>query len=394
MQQTDLPQLCGGLDNTDLAAAGMPQQACAPVWAAAHAALLRPRFAALAAAGCDALLAPTAGALEPLLAPHGYASQVQALNEQLLRDTRAAAAGLPVGAALGPSGLDVPPGGHADFDDLYDFYRAQVRALEDAGADFLFLEGQQSLADLRAAALAARVNDLPVLATLDVDTDGESSAGCALLPALLTLQAMDLQAFGLRFSCAPEAAAALVADLLPHAAIPLAVQPSRATTQGLPPADWAARMAPALRAGGGPLLCYLPPAHVAALSQLHVQRQPLPQQPDCEAAAIAEEAFFLAEDLELSAPVPCTLGLADAFIAIDDEFPPVTLVMVDSVEDARLLAAAGPFTRQPIAVHAETKPLLDAALRYFQGRLLIDTACPLEDEVLEPLAAKYGAILY
>ena len=51
-------------------------------------------------------------------------------------------------------------------------------------------------------------------------------------------------------------------------------------------------------------------------------------------------------------------------------------------------------TRLPIAVHCDSAPVLDAALRYFQGRLIVDSECQIEDEVLEPLAAKYGAILY
>ena len=51
-------------------------------------------------------------------------------------------------------------------------------------------------------------------------------------------------------------------------------------------------------------------------------------------------------------------------------------------------------TKLPIAVHADSSTVLEAALRYFQGRLIIDSGSLVEPEVLEPLAAKYGAILY
>ena len=51
-------------------------------------------------------------------------------------------------------------------------------------------------------------------------------------------------------------------------------------------------------------------------------------------------------------------------------------------------------SKLPIAVRAESATVLDAALRYFQGRLIIDSNSCIEREVLEPLAAKYGAIVY
>jgi 5-methyltetrahydrofolate--homocysteine methyltransferase len=51
-------------------------------------------------------------------------------------------------------------------------------------------------------------------------------------------------------------------------------------------------------------------------------------------------------------------------------------------------------TKLPVAVCAENPSVLEAALRYFQGRLIVDSRSAIEPEVLEPLTAKYGAILY
>lgn len=47
-----------------------------------------------------------------------------------------------------------------------------------------------------------------------------------------------------------------------------------------------------------------------------------------------------------------------------------------------------------LAVWADSLPVLEAALRYFQGRLIMDSSSPLEENVLASLAAKYGALLY
>ena len=72
----------------------------------------------------------------------------------------------------------------------------------------------------------------------------------------------------------------------------------------------------------------------------------------------------------------------------------VGLVRVESLDDAMLLAEHGPLARLPLAVWADSLPVLEAALRYFQGRLLVDSSSPLEEEMLAALANKYGAIVY
>ena len=67
---------------------------------------------------------------------------------------------------------------------------------------------------------------------------------------------------------------------------------------------------------------------------------------------------------------------------------------VRSLDDALILGKNSSMTRLPIAVRADNSVVLDAALRYFQGRLIVDTDCPVEREMLEPIAAKYGAVVY
>ena len=74
--------------------------------------------------------------------------------------------------------------------------------------------------------------------------------------------------------------------------------------------------------------------------------------------------------------------------------PPSQYACEMTADDAQLLAKDAAMTRQPIAVQTDSLPVLEAALRYFPGRLIIDSDCALEEDVLSPLAAKYGAILY
>ena len=85
-----------------------------------------------------------------------------------------------------------------------DLYREQVRALDEAGVDFIIIETQTSLADMRAAVLASRATDLPVFVTITVDPSGHTLTGGSLLPTILTLQAMDVDAIGLNCSPGPQ----------------------------------------------------------------------------------------------------------------------------------------------------------------------------------------------
>ena len=64
------------------------------------------------------------------------------------------------------------------------------------------------------------------------------------------------------------------------------------------------------------------------------------------------------------------------------------------IDDALLLAEHGTLARIPLAVWSDSLPVLEAALRYYQGRLLIDSSSPLGEKVLGPIAEKYGGILY
>ena len=376
----------------DLRAAGLPAGEDAGPWLSEHPGALKELFSASLGAGAQVLCAPTLGASRFFLPGR----KVPALNRRLMELSRdAAPAGVPVGGAAGPSGCFVPPHGEADFDDVYGGYREQIRALDEAGADFLLLEGLGALSDLRAALLAARTTGLPTIALLRVDSTGHTLTGGSLLPALITLQAMGADAVGLCCPADPELPEQFL-RALPHAAVPLAVRldcepgqaPDAFAEAARPFVEAGARIA---GAGAG-----AEPEHVRALAELLKKYGPpeLPEEPDCDAAAIEDEAFFLGDDLLFSEPIACTSALGDDLIDLDDERVSAALVEVTSVNDAVLLGRESGMTRLPIAVHADSPTVLDAALRYFQGRLLIDSDWPLDRDFLEPLAAKYGAIIY
>lgn len=388
-----LPLLLAGTTGEHPDVFGVPRGACAEEWMAARPDAVERTLRRFVQAGAQALCAPTAGANRAFLKSAGLAGTAEKWNKSLVEPAgRAArAAGMPLGGAVGPTGLFVPPFGDADFDDVYEIYREQIRVLAEAGVSFLFLCSQTCLSDMRAALLAARTTDLPVFVSLSVDGSGRTLTGCRLLPALITLQAMGADAVGLRGALEEEDVRLEIFAALPHAAVPLVLQPA-----GDEDGEKTAKKIRLPRGAEAAVLCGETPEQMRALRDAAPAGAPAarPETADCYAAAIEREAFFLGEDLLFSPPLQCSSLLGDKLICLDDEQVSAALVRITSLDDALVLSRNSAMTRLPVAVRADSAVVLDAALRYFQGRLIVDSGSSIERELLEPLAVKYGAILY
>ncbi len=303
--------------------------------------------------------------------------------------------GVPAGGICGPTGLFVPPLGESDFEDVFTVCRRQTAAWDSSGADFLYLSHQNSLADMRAFVLAARGTGLPVIACCNFASDCEGKEKNSFLPALITLQAMGAAAVG--FCGLPgNGLLSLAKETLSSASVPLVF-----TADAQPdwtPSQYAEKIKPFLDTGIRIIGCgqNTTPVHLHAVHELIKRYGPpkIPEEADCNAATTEQEAFFLGDDLEFSEPIRCSSLLGDKLIRLGDEGASVALVFIESVDDAILLGRNCHLAKLPIAVRTDSSTVLEAALRCFQGRLIIDSSSPIEREVLEPLAAKYGAIIY
>jgi len=296
------------------------------------------------------------------------------------------------GAVFGPSGILYDSEKEFDFDAVYSYYRQKICDLNESKVRFLLLNRQTSLADMRAALLAARDKDLPVAACL---TAGRRSRNCSFLSSLITLQAMGIQAFGL-CGIPDEAMLESIRRASAHTTVPLIVIADAKPNQS--PEEYAEAVRPLLEAGVRLLGCGhgTTPEHYRKIGELAKKFGPpdISEEPDCLAAASDRETFFLGEDIRWSEPLPCSASLVDKLIDLDDEQVNAALVYVESVSDAELLGKCVSMSRLPIAVRADSPVVLDAALRYVQGRLIVDSGSSIERDVLEPIAAKYGAIVY
>ena len=348
-----LPLLLGGL------AGDNPQaENCAPP-------------ARYAAAGCDLLTA----------------SDVREIAR-----VRGAAGGRPVAGCLYP----ITDEGEAQ--ERLRTYGRQADELAGEGVDLLLCVGMPNLAQARLALMGARRTHLPVFITLEfADDRPEDDDRPALLPAVITLQAMGAAAVGLSGPMPPKKMAAWIADALPYAAVPLIVMAGTAQPDGtaLSPSRYAQVLEPLLDAGasilgGGRGAA---PEHLAVLRGI-MDRHPTVASPeiDTDAAASEREAFFLLDDFDPSEPLECDSGLADDLIGL--EGCNIARVRIGAPEDIERFLEAAPVSALPLAVCADSAALLDKTLMRYPGRLLVDSLCDIEPPLLEEIAAYYGAIVF
>lgn len=402
-----LPLILDGATGTNLIAAGMPGGVCVEQWIIENPQAIIDLQTQFIQAGVQALCAPTFGANRHKLAGYGLEHKVEELNLRLVELTQSIAkpAGVLVGGDVSPAGILIEPYGEATFEELYTIYEEQIRALKKAGVDYIALETQMSLADMRAGVLAAKSVGLPVFVTMTVEENGRSVMGAKPLSVLLTIQAMGADAFGLNCSTGPDLMEKLLKGLLPHASVPLIAKPNagkpkeeNSALYDLTEEQFAQDMERMLQAGVGIVggCCGTTLKHMKTLcDRIKKNAYAAPaHEPDHFAAAIEGEAFFIGDDIVLSEPIACSYDLSDDLIDIEDEQVNVALVEVNSLEDAKLLVENAGMTRLPIDILVNDLDVLEYTLRNFQGRLLVDTNCGFTKDQLAPIAKRYGAILY
>lgn len=158
------PALLDGAMGTELIARGLDLSCAAPeTWVLERPEIVREVHAAYVAAGADILQTCTFGATRPRLERVGLGEEVATVNRQAVDLARAEAAGRPVLASLGPTGIDPFSSGAAEA--MAAAYRQQIAALAEAGVDGLHFETLYHPLEATQAVVAARqvAPRLPIL---------------------------------------------------------------------------------------------------------------------------------------------------------------------------------------------------------------------------------------
>src|SRR5947208_7355499 len=275
------PILFDGGMGTQLYAQGVPYERCFDELNLRQGDLVQAVHRAYIAAGAEVIETNTFAANRVRLAAYGLEHRVRDINFRGVKVAREAreVSGEPVFLAGSVSSIGQPlaPVGTIWPDEARAIFIEQIEALLEAGVDLLVLETFSSPLELREAVRAAKSvsADLPIVAQVSVDEDGNTLAGATPRDVVAALDSLRVDALGVNCGVGPQAALDAIHQMRALTRTPLSVMPNAGhpTTQGgrqlyvsTPEyfADYARRFAEAgVSIIGG--CCGTTPAHIAAM---------------------------------------------------------------------------------------------------------------------------------
>ncbi len=179
-------------------------------------------------AGADVIETNTFGANRIKLGTFGLSDQVHAINLQGARLARhAAREHVYVAGAIGPLGIRIEPWGKTGVDEAEAFFREQARALLEGGVDLFVLETFRDVNEIGAAIRAVRsICDLPVVAQVTTEEDGNSLDGASPESFVPALEYLGAQIVGLNCSVGPAAMLETIERMSQVATVKLSAQPN------------------------------------------------------------------------------------------------------------------------------------------------------------------------
>ncbi|MDQ3698079.1 MAG: bifunctional homocysteine S-methyltransferase/methylenetetrahydrofolate reductase, partial [Gemmatimonadota bacterium] len=180
-------------------------------------------------AGAEVLETNSFGANRVKLAQYGLEAQVADLNRRAAALARQATDGDAwVAGAVGPLGVRIEPYGPTSRDEARGYFREQLAALREGGADVFLLETFGDLEELEQGILAARDVDssVPVIAQVTIGPDCRMPYGASADDAARALDAWGADVIGVNCSVGPQGILEAVERMTPATRKKLSAQPN------------------------------------------------------------------------------------------------------------------------------------------------------------------------
>lgn len=397
------PLLLDGATGTQLQKRGFTGAECAEKWVLEHPEAILDVQRRYVAAGSRVILAPTFGANAVKLGAYGLADRVEEYIQRLVSVSRKAAEEKALVAGdLSPVGKFLVPLGDMTFEELVAVYTRQAAALEAAGVDLFVIETVMTMAEARAAVLAVKsVSRKPVFVTFSCDGSGRTMTGTDVTAALVVMQGMGVDAFGLNCSAGPKEMLEQLRRLRPLAEIPLVAKPNAGmpriekgkTVYNCPPEEFVSFAEKMAACGvcvfGG--CCGTEESHIAALEEkLRTVKCHAPAKSRSTLLCATERDVFEPLGETCLEPIFCDEDLADNMDEAQEEEEGILVIAPEDEEGLGYFEQCQWQIRRPLCFSCEDGDVLEKALRLYQGRALYRGG--LGEERLSPLREKYGLI--
>lgn len=426
-----------GATGSNLVKAGMPSGVCPEQWILEHRDVMLKLQKDYVQAGTNILYAPTFTANRVKLAEYHLEKNMSAMIHELVAISREAAASSPghtvlVAGDITMTGEQLKPMGKMELEELIDIYKEQILSMVDAGVDLLVVETMMSLAETRAALIAAKeVCDLPVIATLTFEADGRTLFGTDAKTAAIVLESLGASAIGANCSTGPAQMESIISDMVTHTRIPVIAKPNAGlpfldengnTCYNMEAEEFTEEMEVLVNAGAAILggCCGTTPEFIR---QIHDR---FGTEAKVTAVRRPEGIRYLTSER-----ITHSFGLEDGFFVVGERINPtgkkalqaqlkegsfekviqfaeeqeacgakvldINMGMSGIDEKASMLRAleeVSGVTNLPLSLDSSYVEVLEAALRHYPGRALVNSVS-LETEKFEkllPIVAKYGAM--
>ena len=429
-------EIFDGAMGTMLQEGGLKPGACPELMNIEHPEIVKKIHNAYIEAGSTIITTNTFGASTLKLAHYDISNRMAELNATAVKIAKEAANGrAKIAGDIGPTGHFIAPLGDLDFEDAYKVFYNQAKALAEAGADYIIIETCIDLQEMRSALLAAHdACNLPVICQFSYSEDGRTVTGTDPQSAAILLEAMGASVIGVNCSLGPEQLVPIVKILADNCSVPVSVQPNA----GLPylengetkfPMDAVnfGKWAPKLIEAGATYLggcCGTTPEHIRELkfnvelgmrnaelnhSELYHSALKLTSRSKTVIIDKALPTVLIGERInptgrkKLAAEIREGSLLTvkrDAIRQIKSGASVLDVNMgVGGIDEAAAMKRAvmeiAQLTEAPLAIDTGNVEALEAGLRAYPGRALINSVSA-EPERLEkflPLAKKYGAAI-
>ena len=424
--------LLDGATGSNLIKRGMPAGVCPEEWILSHPEVLLSLQKEYVEAGSRIIYAPTFTCNRVKLAEYGLEGQQKEIIQKLVAISKEAAGDKALVAGdITMTGQQLKPMGSMEHEELIDIYKEQICHMAEAGVDLLVVETMLSLAECRCALIAAKeVCDLPVLVTLTFEGDGRTLFGSNARTVAVVLESLGADAIGVNCGAGPATMVPMIKEMAEVCSIPLIAKPNAglpkmgengSTVYDMDVEAFVEEMKLLIDVGASVLggCCGTSPEYIAGVSEL-INTYKLPERRSVEGIR------YLTSERKTVA-----FGLNDPFIIVGERINPtgkkalqaelregkLDMVMrfaeeqeaggaaildinmgMSGIDEKEMmlsiLAEIPSVTNLPLSLDSSHIDVLEAALRIYPGRALVNSVSYEQEkfEKLLPIVKKYGAM--